>query len=333
MHSLVSMLKFKRPQFSDTQKDFCISYIQPLMGKPDKDGNYILVVGNKPEIAFAAHHDTVHKDDGFQKLKVTGDVVRLANGSTSNCLGADCTTGVWLILEMIEAGIEGVYLIHSAEESGCVGSKALFDRNPRFLKHIKSVISFDRKGKEDIITHQMGYRTCSDDFAVSLDEILGLGMRPDPTGSYTDSNEYASKVSECTNISVGYLAQHTANESQDLQFAQDLRKALIEADWSKLRFSRDPSVVEYDYSGSWGYPLSRNYAAGYYGGWSDYSYNSASEEVATTISSDDEYEEILDICRSDPEGIASVMMDFGVSKFELLDMLWEVRYGTKYDTA
>jgi hypothetical protein len=52
-------------------------------------------------------------------------------------------------------------------------------------------------------------------------------LEPDSTGSYTDSNEYAPIVSECTNISVGYFNQHTKNEVQDLDYADDLLLALV----------------------------------------------------------------------------------------------------------
>ena len=89
-------------------------------------------------------------------------------------------------------------------------------------------------------------RTASDDFAKSLAGALELPqLKPDRHGTYTDSMEYAEIVSECTNISVGYYNQHTAKESQDLEYAEMLLERLIEADWSALVFSRDPTVVEY----------------------------------------------------------------------------------------
>lgn len=245
MENLIEMLTYCRPQGSDTQKDFCIKYLHPTLGKPDKDGNYVKIVGKNPNVAFAAHHDTVHMREGIQKLKISGNIISLPEGSTSSCLGADCTTGVWLILEMVKANIPGVYLVHAAEESGCIGSKALVARNHKWMRQLDAVISFDRKGQESIITHQMSFRTCSNDFAVSLENILDLGLKADDTGSYTDSNEYAHHVSECTNLSVGYLNQHTNRETQDMSFAEILRDSLVSADWSKLKFSRDKNIAEY----------------------------------------------------------------------------------------
>jgi hypothetical protein len=94
----------------------------------------------------------------------------------------------------------------------------------------------------------MGMRTASDEFAKSFAAALDLPqLKADTGGSYTDSNEYSGVVSECTNISVGYYGQHGVNETQDLDFAELLSIALVQADWSKLVFVRDPAVFEDDY--------------------------------------------------------------------------------------
>ena len=244
-HSLIEMLRYKRPEGSVTQREFCKRFLEPTFGRPDKHGNYIHIVGDKPNLCFTAHHDTVHKDDGMQQLIVMNDVVSVADPKKSSCLGADCTTGVWLMLNMIEAGIEGVYVVHAAEEIGCKGSRALVADNPPWLSHLDAVISFDRYGDNSVITHQMGMRTASDEFAKSFAAALDLPqLEADTGGSYTDSNEYSGVVSECTNISVGYYGQHGVNETQDLEYLDMLIDHLISADWSKLVFKREPSVME-----------------------------------------------------------------------------------------
>lgn len=241
MKKLLEMLTYCRPEGSPSQAKFCKKYLTPVMGEPDKHGNYIHIIGDS-QIAFMAHHDTVHHESGKQKLFV--DPVLNQVHSDSSCLGADCTTGVWLILEMIAQNVPGVYIVHAAEEVGCLGSRALVEDNPEWLDQIQFAISFDRKGTQSIITHQMGQRTSSEQFAQSLQEALGLELYSDDTGSYTDSNEYAYCVSECTNLSVGYYGQHTSKEFQDLTFAETLRDALIEADWSLLVAARDPNQQE-----------------------------------------------------------------------------------------
>jgi hypothetical protein len=91
----------------------------------------------------------------------------------------------------------------------------------------------------------MGMRTASDAFAKSFADALNMPqLKADDGGSYTDSNEYSLLIPECTNISVGYYGQHGVNETQDLEYLDMLIDHLISADWSKLVFKRDPSVVE-----------------------------------------------------------------------------------------
>lgn len=250
MSKLVSMLQTMRPAYSQTERLFNELYLEPVYGQPDEHGNYIKVIGDAPRIVFTAHTDTVHRVEGIQKLKIEKDIVTTVDGS---CLGADCTTGLWLQLCMIEAGVEGVYVAHAAEEIGGVGSAALVADNPYWLADIDACISFDRFGTESVITHQSGGRTASDEFAKSLALTLELPLKPDPWGTYTDSLEYAGVVPECTNISVGYYDQHTKKESQDLQFAQILAERLCKADWSALTISRDPTYIEQDKDLQWGY--------------------------------------------------------------------------------
>ena len=243
--TLIEMLKYKRKHGSKSHKAFCNRFLKPVFGKPDIYGNYIKVIGKNPSISFMSHHDSVHTTNGKQVLSIENDIVKAIN---SECLGADCATGIWLMLEMIKENIEGLYIVHAQEESGCIGSRALVESNPDWLEYdINIAISFDRKGTGSIITHQMGLRCCSEQFSDELSTILSLGHVSDDTGSYTDSNEYVGKVSECTNLSVGYYKQHTKNESQDLLYAMTLREALISADWETLGFYRDPSEVEYSY--------------------------------------------------------------------------------------
>ena len=239
---LISMLRHMRPAYSVAEESFCNEYLYPVFGKPDKHGNYIHIIGDHPDIMFTAHTDTVHKVGGLQEVVIENSFATSAN---SNCLGADCTTGLWILLGMIEAGVEGVYVAHAAEEIGGIGSSSLVIDKPDWLNYIDICISMDRYGTNSIITHQSYMRTASDVFANSLSAILGMrSMQPDTNGLYTDSFEYAEVVAECTNISVGYYDQHTSKESQDLYFAETLLERLCKADWSLLDVSRDPTLPD-----------------------------------------------------------------------------------------
>ena len=300
MYSLIEMLRYKRPQGTQTQDEFCERFLEPHFGLPDRHGNYILSIGETPTLCFASHHDTVHRTEGLQQLVVTSNVVSVADTSISSCLGADCTTGVWLMLGMIEAGIEGVYVVHAAEEVGCVGSSALVKDNPYWLTGIDAVISFDRYGDTSVITHQMGKRTASSEFATSFADAVDLPqLIADPNGSYTDSNEYADVVPECTNISVGYYGQHGVNETQDLEFADLLMYKLCAADWSKLVIARDPSLYESQYEDDnyW----SRNWSRLY-------------DEVSSPDMSDDyDRESIISLIENNTCAVADMLIKMGMT--------------------
>lgn len=232
----IEMLSYMRPEGSVAQRKFCNRFLLPVFGRPDPMGNYILKIGN-PTVAFMSHHDTVHNNSGMQKVAVDSGGFATA---TEDCLGADCTTGVYIMLRMIEAGVEGLYIVHTAEEVGCRGSGYIVQNTPEVVYGIQSAISFDRYGYDSIITHQSGRRTCSNKFADSLADILNLNYSQDEYGSYTDSNEYRTLIPECTNLSVGYFKQHTSKESQDLRFMEVVADACIEADWEALVIHRDP---------------------------------------------------------------------------------------------
>ena len=295
-----------RPQGSDAQQLFCERFIEPTFGKPDDHGNYILQIGQKPKHCFTAHHDTVHRQGGIQKLVVTNDVVTVADPKVSSCLGADCTSGIYIILSMIEAGIEGTYVIHAAEEVGCKGSMEMVRDYPMWLTYTKAVISFDRYGDNSVITHQMGFRTASDAFANSFADALGMPqLKPDTGGSYTDSNEYAEIVPECTNISVGYYSQHSTTESQDLAYLEKLVFALENADWSKLVYERDPTIIEtINRGGRYGYSL----------GYDDYGLGSFKYE-----SSMDNVGQLFEIVVDNPFAVAELLDSLGMTPLDLME--------------
>lgn len=329
-YNLKEMLSYMRPEGSSAQTRFCNRYLKPVFGKPDIFGNYTKIIGDKPDIAFMAHHDTVHKFSGKQVVTDENGHYTV-KGAISNCLGADCTTGVYIILKMIEAKVPGVYVVHAAEEVGCIGSAGMVAGNPDWIKHVRFAISFDRMGYSSVITHQMGRRTCSDAFADSLCDILGMSYKKDTGGVYTDSNEYRKVIPECTNISVGYFSQHTKLERQDKYFVEKLVETLINADWSKLVESRDHTgPEEYD---DWGCGYSR---MGY---WSNYDLNEEYDErpgpVTMGSAKKDKFtqfqdiRDMMDIIKENPMEVALLLRDIGYDGYDLIDEVF--KYASKSD--
>ena len=220
------MLSYRRPYLSITEQAFIREWVIPTGAKPDGFGNYILRIGNAP-ILWSSHTDTVHVHEGYQKLFVTasGTASLHKDNLFSNCLGADDTTGVWIMREMIAAQVPGLYIFHRGEEKGCKGSRWITKNTPEILKGIKVAIAFDRMGYGDVITSQGGM-TASHQFAFDMSDLLGKWWNPSP-GVYTDTAEYSEFVSECSNLSVGYFNQHTQSEWQDLVFASYLRDKMV----------------------------------------------------------------------------------------------------------
>lgn len=240
-----AILKLKRVHGGASEKYLIENFIKPLGAVEDKYGNFILEItdpnGKRGQVLWCSHTDTVHRTDGIQKLLVDANGVLSAD--EAECLGADDGAGIWLMTEMIEAGVPGVYIFHRDEETGCHGSKYIAAHEEEYkdlFDNIKFAIAFDRRGTNSIITHQGSRRTCSDAFADSLAGALDMGLTKDTGGSFTDTKSYVDMIGECTNISVGYQGAHTSHESLDTKYLAKLRDALIAMDQGLLVQSRKP---------------------------------------------------------------------------------------------
>jgi hypothetical protein len=291
INRLIQMLKYKRPSKSIHVNWFIEDFISPVCdrrgGFYDNAGNYIVKIGDNSRVLFSSHTDTVHSVGGTQKVSINGDYIKLHSNEKDRCLGADCTTGVWLMLEMIRANVNGLYIFHADEEIGGVGSNYIVKHHADLLTGIDYAIAFDRKGLTSVITHQSGGRCCSNDFADSLAKLLPFGYVNDAGGTFTDTANYTHIIPECTNISVGYFDQHTNKETQSISHAIALRDAMIAFDESKLVCKR--IAGEYDYFDN---------DFGYY---PDYKYHTFSNE----------YYDLYDYVRSNPDVITDFLNDMG----------------------
>lgn len=248
---LFQMLSVKRPHQSQAEKEWVEKYIMPY--KPHVFAGYeaeayFIQVGEGSRTLFSAHVDTVHRSEGLQALcydPIKNHIFK----DDGEPLGADDASGVWLLLEMIDAGIPGGYLLTRGEEKGGIGARAVATYEKKFLAQFDRAIAFDRKATDSIISHQSGGRCCSDAFAEALAGALNdaepnFMYSPDDTGVYTDTAEYTDIIPECTNVSVGYYSEHTQNEMQDLDHLLRLRAACLAIDWEALPVKRDPLAYE-----------------------------------------------------------------------------------------
>jgi hypothetical protein len=220
----------------------------PVGYQEDGLGNFYLQIGETPSTMFTCHLDTADRTQSRVNHVFEGNIIKTDGHSI---LGADDKAGMIVLLYMIGKGVPGLYYFFIGEEVGCVGSRKLSAiwNETEFSKHVRKVVSFDRRGNESIITHQMFGRCCSDSFAKELASRLnatgcGLSMRLDNTGILTDSAKFMSLVSECTNISVGYQAEHTCGETQDIDFLKKIARASSLIDWETLVSERDPNAMD-----------------------------------------------------------------------------------------
>jgi hypothetical protein len=246
LSDLLEMLTTMRPAGSRTEAQFIARWLAPLGVKPDAVGNQIVRIGAAP-VLWSCHTDTVHREPGFQRIARKGNRIALhAKERRASCLGADCTTGVWLMREMVLARVPGLYVFHAGEEVGGIGSNHIANNTPHLLDGIRFAIAFDRKGTDSVITHQFRGRCCSTAFACSLAWQLPGAYVLDDTGSFTDTANYTDIVPECSNISVGYTREHSRFETQSISHALALRAALLRLDSSKLVCERNPLECEPD---------------------------------------------------------------------------------------
>lgn len=216
--------------------------------KEDGFGNYYIQIGEKPSTMFTCHLDTADRKQTKVNHIFEGNIVKTDGTSI---LGADDKAGMTVILYMISKKTPGLYFFFIGEEVGCIGSRKLSKnwKTTEFSKHITKVVSFDRRGNNSIITHQMMDRCCSEEFATELAKRMNsvgrnIKMELDNTGVLTDSINFVNMVPECTNISVGYKNEHTGKELQDIDFLIRLCECVIKVDWETL-------PIEYEEKSKW----------------------------------------------------------------------------------
>jgi hypothetical protein len=232
-------------------------HLLPDILSKDQFGNLYIEIGDNPTTMFTSHLDTASSTVQKVNHKIEGKII---STDGSSILGADDKAGVTILLYMIENNIRGLYYFFLGEERGCIGSSKVAEHhktNP--LLNITKVVSFDRRGTDSIITHQLGRRCCSDEFAKELANQLNNIEKEfrydiDPSGIYTDSAQFTQIYPECTNISVGYRNEHSGSEFQNIEHLELLAKAVTEVDWDNLPIKRNKTQdIDWEDDFEWGF--------------------------------------------------------------------------------
>lgn len=269
--TLARALSMKRPHNSEGTKRLT-DWLQENSPKGaythrDAAGNLHIDTRVSPlnSTLFVAHVDTVHRDQGPNKIAKTPTHWH-ADGAP---LGADDGAGCAMLMHLLHAGVPAYYVFTQGEECGGIGAKWLAVNQPELLAEFDRAIAFDRRGIDSVITHQGYGRCCSDAFADALSNDLNADLTlmylPDNTGVYTDTAEFTDVIPECTNISVGYYSEHSERECLDIIHFQALADRCALIDWDALPTDRDPSVVESKWGTDWeDYKGWASYKGGHY---------------------------------------------------------------------
>lgn len=262
---LVRIHTFKRPHNSKTVdlfvEQFLIEpfadagvHLETLYSKTGEPLAVVITTDITSRTLFSAHVDTVHSTSGRQCVEYDHEMGLMlktqdAGKKDNECLGADDGAGVWVLLQMIKANVPGTYAFHYGEERGGIGSSTIAIEHRPWLARFDRAIAVDRKGTDNIITHQGWGRCCSDDFAKALAAQFNMAgqnhsFKPDSGGVFTDTANYTDDIPECTNLSCGYEAQHTHNESLDVEFLIRLKDAMLVVDWESLPTVRKAGEVD-----------------------------------------------------------------------------------------
>lgn len=318
---LIDMLSYRRPSKSLTEQEFIRKFIIPTGAEPDGFGNFVLTIGDLP-ILWSCHTDSVHRYDGRQHIRVSGDLIASLDDKNfmSNCLGADDATGCWIMRQMIANNIPGQYVFHRGEEIGGIGSKWKANHDMD-IEDYEIAIAFDRMGYGDVINSQFGGKCASDNFCEALAKMLGSWWKP-TSGVFTDTAQYALLIPECTNLSVGYFFQHTERETQDLVYASWLRDQIIKFDFNELLsyVERDPyreQMKKYKYKSD-----------------ENKTYSSLSEYYDSQYYNDDDYHNNINkehdmayYVEQYPKAIADLIENLGLTAEDVKEYICEIYHG------
>jgi hypothetical protein len=233
----------------------------------DSIGNAFFIVGKgKPETMFSCHMDTVHKK--LSQISVWATVgpneqandfifgSRMSSNSTNGVpcnVGADDRVGMYIMMRLANAKVPGLYYFHVGEECGGIGSRGAVEKFPEKFKDIKRCIAFDRKGYNEVITHQGGQECASEEFGKAMAQAINSNLTeyaksageytyaPSRHGVFTDSKNYFRIIPECINLSVGYFDHHQVTEHFDAVWLDNIFiPALKKIEFDALPTARDP---------------------------------------------------------------------------------------------
>lgn len=192
----------------------------------DDFGNIYIVKGISDTYPmFTAHLDTVHTyRDGYNCMIRDGIISAVDNCGNPVGVGGDDKNGIYVCLKMLETLPILKVVFFSGEEVGGIGSKNF---NKKWLEDCRFIGGVDRKGITDFVTEHGG-KTVSDDFLTEIQPLLNKYKRTQSYGLFTDAFSFSSLNISSFNMSCGYYAPHTSNETVVVQELEDTLRFCLE---------------------------------------------------------------------------------------------------------
>ena len=318
MKELKEILSYRRGFGSLGNTKFQQEYLVPKIAElgyiPQRMGmNLFVRCGQPTSTLYVSHMDTVHKvkdNTIINTIIEDGDMLR-ADGTV--CLGADDGVGIVVMLYLMYHKVEVDYLFTDGEEHGLVGAHEFVTLYSDILESYTHCIEVDRKGEEEIITHQASGACASKAFADQLSSKIidtDLPLIASELGVYTDCDAFAQIIPECVNLSAGYYNQHSSKESVNVDFVKKLCLSLKEIDYTSLvvgeREERHDLWWDLDDGPDFGQDLAHNFP-----------------NTFGTM----EYDECLELVEKCPEDVALVLSTLNLTFdafYELVDSVeWQ----------
>lgn len=227
--------------------DWICKWLDQKGVKYKRKGNTIFKLDEKDAPILSAHLDQVRTNGKVHKLFMKDGIIFAYNDKWQRTsLGADDKNGVWIILKALEEAKEPFnFIISEGEETGLVGIHKLEEGELDAIDfETQWCIVLDRRGNDEILKGGGGTTYCCT-LAQDLINFLGNDYKIS-TGSVSDT-AVLCKYCESVNMSVGYAAPHTANETTDFNALDKIKQDVIDVIDGFVHYPTDP--VTYSFKG------------------------------------------------------------------------------------
>lgn len=153
--------------------------------------------------------------DEISAYKIVEEKGKISGKGKYRVLGGDDKCGIFLALEIARNTEMPLKLLFTVgEELGCLGIKQFVKTSPEWFKNVAYSITIDRRGGDNLLSSQLGVRSCTRKFAAEL-AMAGI-MESIPVkiedGSVADVIYIRELVKDAVNISAGYHNAHDEDE-------------------------------------------------------------------------------------------------------------------------